>query len=187
MASKVEIINMALRSLGAVSISSLTENSENARKMVAGYEIYLKALLRLHPWSFNKKEASLSQLTDTPILEDYTYIYSLPSDFIRLNKTSVEPDYSHKIKERCLYSNADSVKIEYGYYLDDPARYDDAFVEAFAAKLAAELCYSITRDKDMTQIKWKEFKEKIAMAKSLNGMEVTPDEAQQDTWLNSRL
>lgn len=187
MASKVEIINMALRGLGADSIASLTENSENARKMSTAYPIILKGLLRLHPWSFNKKETALSRLSDVPVLEDFLYIYSLPADFVRLNKTSVEPAYAHKIKGRNLYSNADAVSIEYGYYLDDPTQYDDAFVETLAAKLAAELCYAITRDKDMVKVKWAEFKEKVGMTRSLNGMETTPDEAQEDTWLNSRI
>jgi hypothetical protein len=144
-------------------------------------------MLRAHPWSFNKKETALSRLVDVPVLEDFTYIYQLPADFVRLNKTSVEPEYSHKIKGRRLYSNADTVSIEYGYFLDDPSQYDDAFVEAFAAKLAAELCYSITREIKMVQIKWSEFSSKYSIAKNLNALEVTPDEGQNDSWLNARL
>jgi hypothetical protein len=186
MASKVEIINTALRGLGAVSIASATEDKENARKMNAIYDIYLRALLRVHPWSFAKKETTLSQLTDTPVLEDYTYIYSLPSDFVRLNKTSVEPDYSHKIKGKKLYSNSNTISIEYIYFNEDSASYDDMFVDAFAARLAAELCYAITRDKDMVKIKWQEYASKLRLAQSQNGQEVSIDEFQQDQWLNSR-
>ena len=187
MASKVEIVCATLRSLGDQGIASLTEDNENARKILAVYDIHLRSMLRAHPWSFNKKEVALSQLIDEPVLEDFTYIYQLPSDFIRLNKTSVEPDYSHKIKGRRLYSNADAVSIEYGYYLDDPTQYDDAFVEAFVAKLAAELCYSITRNEKMVTVKWSEFSSKYSIAKNINAMEVTPDEGQNDTWLQSRL
>jgi len=187
MASQVEICNLALRSLGAVSIASIDEDSENARKMEAGYNMYLRALLRMHPWSFAKKEVALSQLAETPILEDYTYIYELPPDFVRLNKTSVEPDYSHKIKGRRLYSNADAVSIEYVYFCEDSALYDDAFVEAFAAKLAAELAYSITRDKDIEKLRKQEFQIKLNYAKNMNAQEITPDSPQQDEWLNSRL
>jgi hypothetical protein len=186
MASDVEIINTALRGLGAVSIAARTEDSENARKMNAVYDIFLKSLLRIHPWSFAKKETTLSRLTDSPVLDDYIYIYSLPSDFVRLNKTSVEPSYSHKIKGRKLYSNADSISIEYVYFNDDPSTYDDMFVDAFAARLAAELCYAITRDKDMVKIKWQEYASKLRLAQSQNGQEVSIDEFQQDQWLNSR-
>lgn len=187
MASKVDIVSAVLRSLGEVGIAALTEDNENARKVLAVYDIHLRSMLRAHPWSFNKKETTLSQLIDEPILDDFTYIYQLPPDFIRLNKTSVEPTYSHKIKGSKLYSNADKVIIEYGYYLDDPSQYDDAFVEAFIAKLAAELCYSITRNENMVKVKWSEFTSKFSIAKNLNAMEVTPDEGQNDSWLQARL
>lgn len=185
---KVAIINVALRSLGALSISSVTDaDDENARRMNTVYNPILKALLRSHPWSFAKKEIALSQITTEPVLEDYLYIYNLPSDFLRLNKTSVEPDYSHKIKGRRLYSNSNSISIEYGYFCTDPNQYDAAFSEAFSAKLAAELCYAITRDKDMVKLKWDEFKSKFNIAKSLNGQEVTPDESTCNQWLNARI
>ena len=139
MSSKVEIINLALRSLGAVSIASPDEDVENARKIEAGYDMYLRSYLRTHPWSFAKKETALSLLATTPVLtDDFLYIYALPSDYVRLLKTNVEPDYNHKIKGRKLYSNATGVSIEYIYFCTDPVEYDGTFVDAFAAKLAAE-------------------------------------------------
>lgn len=187
MASNVDIANAALRELGANPIALMTEDSESARKVNSVYEIYLRALLRVHPWSFAKKETALSLLSETPELEDYLYVFSLPPDFIRLNKTSVEPDYSHKIKGRKLYSNSNIISIEYGYYNTDPSSYDDMFVEAFAARIAAGLCYAITRDKDMIKIKWEEFMRKLRLAQSANGQEVTPDEEEPGSWLQSRI
>lgn len=187
MASKVEVINLALTSLRAAPIALPLEDTENGRKMDAIYDLKLKALLRSHPWSFAKKETALSQLSITPVLDDYTYVYQLPADFILLLKTDVEPDYSHKIKGKRLYSNSEAVSIEYIYFCDDPNEYDATFIDTLAALLAAELCYSITADKAMVDIKWKEYILKLKVAKSLNGQEVTPDEAQNDEWLNSRL
>ena len=187
MASKVEIINMALRSLGADTITDITEDSENARKMDSIYDIVLKSLLRLCRWSFAKKESTLSRISGAPILTEYAYIYGLPSDFLGLNKTTVEPSYSHKIKGRYLYSNATAVSIEYTYFCDEPDQYDALFADAFAARLAAELCFSITAKPALIEVKWKEFKEKLNVARSANGQEVTPDEAQCDTWINARI
>lgn len=65
---------------------------------------------------------------EVPVLDDYDYIFKLPNNFIRLNKTSVEPDYSHKIKGRKLYSNSDEVSIEYAIKCEDP----DAWVTSTA-------------------------------------------------------
>lgn len=187
MASQVEIANMALRSLGANPITSLSQASEEARKIDAVYDLVLKSMLRSHPWNFAKKETALSQLTETPTLEDYDYIYSLPSDYLTLIKTSVEPTYTHKIKGRRIYSNSSTLSIEYVYFCEDTEQFDAEFVDAFAARLAAELCYAITADKTLQELKWDEFKTKFNLAKSLNGQENTPDEATQDQWLNARI
>lgn len=187
MSSKVEIINMALRGLGAVSIASVTEDTENARRMNGVYDQYLEAMLRIHPWSFAKKESALSLVVGTPTLTEYTYIYSLPADFLKLTKTDAEPTYSHKIKGRNLYSNATNLKIEYIYLCTDTTIFDSAFVDAFAARLAAEMAYAITRDKEVTKIKWEEFNMKLRTARSMNAQEITPDTAQADDWLNARL
>jgi len=179
MAAKFKIINLALRRLGQDPIITIGEDTENYRKVNDIYDPDRKSLLRLHPWSFNKKETILSRVIaldtptwasstayavgdyvihtssykcliahtsgtfaddltagkwvlavdyETPILSDYLYIFQLPSDFLRLNKTSVEPDYSHKIKGRKLYSNSNAVSIEYGYNCKDP----DAWVISHA-------------------------------------------------------
>ena len=284
MSAKFNIINMSLRKLGQDPITEIGEDTENYRKVDDIYDINLFALLRLHPWSFDKKEATLSRTvaTDTsawvtateyevgdyvtsstityiclvdhtsgvfatdlaaeywetstdyevPILEVFTYVFNLPSDFLRLNKTSVEPDYSHKIKGRKLYSNADEIDIEYGYKLVDPDAwvtstayivgnyvlqnntiyycqtghtsgtfatdlaaeywveqdiYDSAFTELLATKLAYELCIPITKDAVLKKQLAEELKDKLRIAQSLNGQEVTPDEGQNDSWINSRL
>ena len=186
MASKVGIINLALVSLRAATITEPLENTENGRKMDAIYDLKLDALLRSHPWSFAKKESALSLVAGTPVLTDYTYIYNLPSDFTRLLKTSVEPDYAHKIKGRQLYSNSSSISIEYIYFCDEPSLYDAEFIDAFAALLAAELCYAITGDKALVDVKWQEFRGKYQVARSVNGQETTPDNPQADAWLNAR-
>ena len=187
MSTKLEVINAAMTSLRATHLVTVGEDTEVGRKVTAGYEIILRALLRSFVWSFAKKEVALVISATAAVLDDYEYVFDLPTDFVRLLKTSVEPDYTHKIKARCLYSNSDAVSIEYIYFIDDPENYDDAFVDAFVAKLAAELCYAITADKKLVEIKWAEFKVKNNIARSANGQEQTPDAPQADLWLNSRI
>ena len=187
MSSKVNMINLALVSLRAEPIALPIEGNEVGRKVLVVYDLLLRAYLRSHPWSFAKKEKSLSRVSITTVLDDYDYVFTLPPDFIMLLKTDVEPDLSHKIKGRRIYSNSTTLKIEYIYFNEDPNSYDDAFVEAFAAKIAAELCYSITGDKKLVEIKWAEFKAKNNAARSANGQEQSLDEPRSDLFLNSRL
>lgn len=189
MATKIEIINAALQINGQERISLLTENTENARRMLSIYDVSLKELLRLHPWSFAKKEASLSLIDEDPLLtDDYLYIFSLPPDFLRLLKTDVESSgYSHKIKGMRLYSNSNAVKIEYIYYMASEQQLDSTFTAAFIAKLAYETAYAMTGDTNLPKLRESEYTKKLNTAKSANGQEVTPDEPTNDTWLNSRI
>jgi hypothetical protein len=283
MSAKFKIINLALRRLGQNPIVTIGEDTENYRKVNDIYDLNRRSLLRLHPWSFAKKEVALSRVVstttlawvtatayaigdyrtnggytykcliahtsgtfatdlaaaywllstdyETPALEDYAYTYQLPADFLRLNKTSIEPDYTHKIKGRKLYSNSDEISIEYGYDCKDPDAwvtshayivgdyvlqsntiyycltahtsgvfatdlaadkwveediYDASFTDAFATSLAYDLCMPITKDAKLKNVLGEELVQKLRMAKSLNGQEVTPDESQNDTYLNSR-
>ena len=55
MASEVDICNRALSKLGAARITSLTEDSVNARACNAMYESVRDAELRAHPWNFAMK------------------------------------------------------------------------------------------------------------------------------------
>jgi len=232
MSCKFRIINLALRRLGQDPIITLGEDTENYRKTNDIYDMLRKSLLRAHPWSFNKKEVALTALSDNHVLDDFNYVYQLPSDFIRLNKTSVQPTYSHKIKGRKLYSNSNAISIEYGYNIVDPDDWvtstvyavgtfilydntiyycatahtsgafatdlaagkweeqdlmDAAFVDCFATALAYDLCMPITKDAKLKEVLGSELKTKLNMAKSLNGQETTPDEAQQDKYTNSRI
>lgn len=181
------MINLALVSLREEPIALPIEGNEIGRKVLVVYDLLLRSYLRSHPWSFAKKEKALSRVDVTPVLDDYKYVFTLPPDFIKLLKTNVEPDYSHKIKGRRIYSNSATLSIEYIYFNEDPNSYDDAFVEAFSAKIAAELCYSITGDKKLVEIKWAEFRLKNNAARSANGQEQSLDEPQSGMFLNSRL
>ena len=186
MASKVEIANAALNGLGAERITTLDEDSESARKVDTIYESTLKALLRAHFWNFAMKEASLARLSDVPVLSDYTYIFQLPSDFVRLKKTNLDETDNYKVKGKRIYCNSTTLKIEYVYFCDDPNEYDAAFIDALSARLAAELCYSITANASLTELKWAEFKEKFQKAKSVDSQEETPDKPKQGSWIRGR-
>lgn len=167
-----------------------------------------------------------------PVLsDDYLYIHRLPADFLKLCKTSVEPDYSHKIKGRSLYSNSPTIDIEYIYFCKDPSawvtstayvvgdyvlqsntiyycliahtsgtfatdlaaskweeqdKYDSTFTDAFATSLAYDLCIPITKDAKLKEVLGNELQVKLRLAKSYNGMEVTPDEFDDGQWTDSR-
>ena len=66
MASQVEICNSALNMLGANNITSLTEDSKNARLLNQRYVPVRYAVFRSHSWNCLIKRVELAQDTDTP-------------------------------------------------------------------------------------------------------------------------
>lgn len=186
MASKVEICNLALTQLGADRIVDLTEDSENARKMNAVYTRVLRTMLRKHPWNFASKEAQLATLAETPVLADYDYIFQLPSDFVRLIKTDLEETDTYKILGKRIYSTEDNLKIKYVYFCDDPNEYDDSFTDALAARLAAELAFAISGDKNLAKMADDVYRDKLREAKTIDSQEETPDELTANEWLDAR-
>jgi len=189
MSNKIEIANVALTALGADPITSLSDpESENARKVNRVYDTVRKATLRKHFWNFAMKEAQLARLTTVPVLDDYTYIFQLPSDYIRLKKTDLDiaNGDTYKIKGRCIYCNSTSLKIEYVYDCDDPNLYDAEFIEAFAAALADVLAYPITTNATMAQTVKAEARDKLRTAKSTDSMEETPDKPTRGSWIRAR-
>lgn len=145
MATSISIANRALTYLNSSRITSLTDSSENARKINAIYKDTRDALLAEHVWNFARTEATLSLLDETvTFTSEWTYIYQLPGDVI--NVIRMEGDARFAIKGRKVYTNESSCKIEYVKRVEDEGQFTPAFIEAFATRLARDLAYGITED-----------------------------------------
>ncbi len=189
MASDVSICNMALISLGADTIASLTEDSENARKLNAVYDYLRDEELRSFPWNFAIRWATLAQLDETPT-NDFSYTYQLPRDplclkVIRL-KGDDQIDYDYRIENGKLYTDLDGVTIEYIAQITDATTFDSNFVVSFSARLAAELAYAITGSAEVAKAKWEEYSFKMKRARSIDSQEGKPDKIDDSGWIDER-
>lgn len=82
--TKYEICSRALNTIGFGSINDFEE--DNQRSLICGdiWDTFSRYLLSIYPWYFIQKKAQLSRLTTAPVNE-YTYVYQLPGDLLRLN------------------------------------------------------------------------------------------------------
>lgn len=185
----LETINAAFTALGADPIEDINEDLENARRVKRVYAMLLKANLRKHYWKFALKEASLSRIAGTPIFTDYSYMYQLPADYIRLKKTSIDqPDYpgDYKIKGRAIYCNSETLDIEYVSFVDDPTEWDAEFKAAFAADIAGVLAFPVTTNATMAANAKADAKDRFRQAKSSDSMEVNPERPSRGSWIRGR-
>ena len=193
MASQVGICNRALTKLGDKRITSLDEDSKPAAVLNSMYDDVLDACLRAHVWSFAKTRAQLAALADAPLF-GFGYQYRLPADFIRLIQIGQFLVYP-RTDTRGLFSIEDGniltdigapLYIRFARRVTDPNAMDALFREAFACRLAAEACESLTQSSTKRQAAWAEHEQAIAAAIRVNAIERPSQPIGDDTWLESR-
>ena len=144
MASVVDMCNSALNLLGASTISSLTEDTKNARLCNQRYEPIRNRVFRSHNWNCLIKRVQLAQDSTGPVIE-YTYGYQLPSDCLRVLKVhngttdSIASALDYKVEGRKIVTDEGTVYLIYVAIDTDPTNYDSYLYEAVSHQLAADL------------------------------------------------
>jgi hypothetical protein len=185
MASVVGICNRALQKLGAARITSLTEDSRNARSCNNAYEAVRDAELRAHTWTFAIKRAQLAADSDAPLF-DFDNQYSFPSDCLRIlppNDTFLDWQMEGR---KILTDDAAPLEVRYVARITDPNLFDAEFVEAVAAKLAEEICEEITQSNTKKEVAKRDYKDAISRARKTNAFESLSAEPPEDSWIAAR-
>jgi hypothetical protein len=199
MASQVEIANRALTKLGAARIISFADDNKQSRSVNSMFNVVRDAELRAHLWSFTIKRDSLPALTTTPAW-GYDYEYQLPPDCLRLLEVDdIYPgpnldDYRNAntqeftIEGRKILTNKDApLKIRYVSRVADTTQWDATFVEAFACRLAMEMCEDLTQSNSKKESVKDDYDTAIMMAIRANAIELPPQDLPDDSWVMSRL
>jgi hypothetical protein len=169
--SAVSIANRALQKLSATRITSLTQDHKNARSCNVAYDPVRRALLRLYSWSFAVKRFSIAADATLTVYGELNR-YQVPNDFIALLRpTDERVDWG--IEDGFIVTgDASPLQSRYIYDVTDPARFDAFFVEAFASKLAYEICEDVTGATTKRQVLKEDLKEVIADARQANSFEL---------------
>lgn len=154
MASTIHVCNLALAKLGARTIESLTENSKEARLCALFLDSSRDELLRAHPWNFAAARATLARLSEPPAF-GYARAFQLPPDCLRVRRLNGDVRAVFEIEGRQLLTDQDQARILYTARVEDPTRFDPLFVQALAARLAAELCVPIAKSAALAERLWK--------------------------------
>ena len=108
--TNITICNQALNLLGADTISSFTDTTNDAATVCNNiYETVKKQTLSMYPWSFALTKQQLSRSSTTPVNE-WAYQYDLPSTAIsgtplqvyNSSSTRILPVQNFEILYTCL-------------------------------------------------------------------------------------
>jgi hypothetical protein len=201
MASKVDIANFALNSIGATTISSLTENVKAATTINQRFDSVRDRVFRSHPWNCLISRATLSQDSSTPSF-GYSYQYLLPTNplclkVLEYSNGSVTFPYDNMynsdnspvfvVEGRKLLTNETTAKIKYVAQITDTTLYDPSLVETLAAALAAEVCYAITGSNSLTKEAKVDYEAKLRNARFDDATEGANQRIEASDFLEARI
>jgi len=194
MSSVIEICNSGLNMLGANNITSLTEDSKNARLCNQRFNSVRDSVFREHLWNCLIKRVQLPLESEKPAHE-YVHQYTLPSDCIRVIRIGGTADGSSsdlnggqffKVEGRKILTNEDTVYLLYVARITDPNEYDTLLVETLATRLAAELAYAITNSNPLANSLKIEYKDKLSIARHTDASEGSADYLDSSSYINAR-
>jgi hypothetical protein len=188
-ASEVAICNRALQKLGAKRITSLDENSVNARACNACYEAVRDRLYAEHPWVFATDRAALAADAEAPEW-GRSNSFTLPSDFIRM--IDDYPEMSSNAKDwivegrKILTNDSAPLYVRYVKRETDPNKMDPLFRELVSCVMAEEMCEELTQSNTKKAALESDAEKTLKKAKKTNAIHKPPTESVEDSWITGR-
>jgi len=174
MASEVDIINSAMNMIGASNIIARDEDSKAARVSNQRYDSIRDAVLRAHPWNCAVTRRSLAPDSESPAF-DWDFQFTLPADpyclrVLRLDYLDIE----FRVEGRKIVSNESSINLIYIARVTDPNEYDTLLQESIAARLAADVSFTLSQSTSLTQNMFNLYESKLKEARFVDATEGTP-------------
>ncbi len=179
MSSKVDICNMALSRLGANTITSLTDNTVEAKLCNTFFDILADRVMMQGSWSSTITRVDLAQTINTPSF-GFAYEFQLPVDPKCLKVLNVDEALPGSITFRKegdkLLTDESTIKIRYVAQLTDTNDWDPLLTEAFEVLLASYLAGPITGKADLAASLKKEYMDFVNLNLALDGQQGSKDE-----------
>lgn len=196
MSARIDICNVALVSmLGANSINSLDDDSDEARAMKFCYYIARDAVLEDANWTFATKRFQPAENADPPEF-GWTYSYTIPSDIMRVTNvlreaftvgffydTRMPEEYksAHVVEGNEILSNDNPIYCLGIRTMEDEGNYSPLFEEAFAGKLASLCALTLTAKESKRDFALGLYLDTIKKAKTRDGMQNTTRRMRNNT------
>jgi hypothetical protein len=193
MATQLDIINGALINIGEEPITSINEKNKAGRLVKNRYEIIRQEVLRRHPWKCASDRLTLSPETREPPFGQQ-YRFALPPHVLRVWRvvdTSniqqipevLNEDRSWRQETEAILSNLREIGIEFVNDEKNVGRFDPLLVQAISLRLAVDICYALTQDKELRGQLQALFTEVLGKAKSADAKSEAPRSLEAREWI----
>mgnify|MGYP000087068750 CR=1 FL=1 len=186
--SQTRVANHALQKLGAQLITSMDEDTREARTVKACYSILRDRELRAHSWNFSIKRAALAPSATVPAF-GFAKAFPLPADCLRILPPARHVDWTiENINgvSHILTNEGTVIYLRYVARITDEAVFDELFVDMLACKIAWHCCETITQSNQKKADVMEEYKDARAEARRINAFEQASPQEPEPPWLVAR-
>lgn len=203
MTSSVSICNQALSWLGADQIISLDDESAEAKTCKANYEPIRDAVIEVREWTFAVRRMELTPMVKVPAY-GYGTQFLIPSDVIRIlsipsansnastmGLNGAGSDWYQDVEfwrvesvdeGRVILANRDKLAVRVLWRITNEALFSPTFVQAFAARLAAEMTMPLVESRQLQADMHQLYGIKLAEAAAVDGTQGRSEIVRSD-WL----
>jgi len=162
--TSTDICNLALAYIAKGRITSLTQETEEARQCAMHYDHCRRMLLRSYRWGFARRMEKLAVVSATA--PGWDFVYGYPSNCLSVRFVFAEDEAERKEVNKDEFDVAvvDSVKVlctnveeawcEYTEDVTEVAKMTEEFVEALARYLAASMAMVITGNEGLMNLNY---------------------------------
>jgi len=150
-----DVANLALKSIGAVSIQSIDANDTHSQRVNGVIDEVVRQVQNEISWPELLNVQLLVRLPDTFADSDGIYRYQLPEDF--LSAVEMDSDSHWEIFDGVLVTAATEPKLIYKSYNPDVTKWSAEMTELIYKKLAAEIAMPATQDLNISQMSVQRF------------------------------
>lgn len=184
--SVVDVCNSALQHVGAGIITSLDDDSPEARECSRAFDSNRRSELRKRPWRFAIKRVQLAPDADDPDF-DFNNQFTIPADCIRVLRPA-ENQLDWQIEGRKILTNdGTTLNLRYLADIDDVTQWDPAFYDVFALSLALDIVERLTQSNQKKKALNEAYDEAVADAARANAFETGFQDPAEDDWILARL
>jgi len=151
--NKIQIISRVIELLNKGPITSIADTFSQTVENT--YDYLIVSELAKPGWRFAVKIQELSKLVDTPVIDNWDYIYELPSDYLSLVRLHPNTINYQIYSNKTLYSNETSLKAEYRFKpneIDFPGYFQDYIIKLVASHAALTNATSETLSAKLAQM-----------------------------------
>jgi hypothetical protein len=193
MTAETDIVNVALRLIGAQPITSLSDGTKSANAADDIYTELLDDVLRTHNWNFATKRQKLARSSTAPAFE-FDYAYAVPSDWLKT--VSVHDNdagtgtlfYREELvaDQRVICTSASEVYLRYIGRVTDPNLMPADFRRVFQTALARDLAVPVASSNTLADLMARDHRRALARARSGDAMGSFPEQRPRGSWASSR-